>query len=330
MKVDPDIAEKVLGADLRNHVKKVGGGATLSGSDRQMFIAFAAGGEGADLHGVRKSHLLRKWLFGGKLTKEEQDEISEVVPDVPRRVTRENYERPPEGYGHLAINRRTFFRWKSVGESTPGGQDLPPFDHPEQLEAWYERMRSAGQFKNRLPKAVRRAVQEFLSSRPTTSTTQVRPEEDEKPGVSDAVKKRDPGAARGLMVEIEEQEHHVASLRVARDTAYQGNDRNEGDRLDRQYREALDQLSVVKQRTLKTLEQEGRLVDIDIVERELAPRLQTVVQGGLMFYDRIASKLEALPDHGARRKLWREEWIKHCKSLVEGRFAPPLQLEALV
>ena len=72
--LDPDIADKVLGADLRNHVKKVGGGSTLSNSDRQMFIAFAATGDGEDLRAVRQSNLLKKWLFGGKLTKEEQEE----------------------------------------------------------------------------------------------------------------------------------------------------------------------------------------------------------------------------------------------------------------
>lgn len=321
--VAPDLADKVLAADLRNHIKRVGDGGNLSPTDRQMFIGFASQG---DLAQTRNSALLRKWLCGGRLSKDERDELADVLPNS-RRVISDQYQSPPDGYGHLGIIRRTFFRWKAVGESAPGGVDLPPFDQPEQLEAWFERMRQHGLFKNRMPKAVRDAVSAMPQNKPAAKEA----------GSSGAANDGDVpssftrthGVARGLAFEIDSEEHRVAGLRVAREEAYLRNERTEGDRLDRQYREALDQLSIVKQRALKTLELEGKLVDIEMVERELAPKLQTIVQGGMMFYDRIASRLEALPDHGARRRLWREEWVKHCKSLVEGRFAPPLNLEAL-
>lgn len=332
--VPPELAAKVAAADLRNHIKRVGDGGNLSPADRQMFIAFASQSDQQTMLEARTASLLKKWLFGARLTKEEQAEIAHVIPNAPRRVTCDQYEHGPDDYDHLAIKRRTFFRWKAHGEANPGGPDLPPYDQPEEIEGWYERMKSRGIFKHRFPKEIREAISRHLRSTGPAK----RPVQGSQP-TSTAV---DPGETatvpsafttdhgeRGLAFEIKAEEHRVASLRVARDQAYRDNRRSDGDVLDRQYRDALDQLSKIKQRAIKTLEQEGQMVSLDQIEREWGPRLETIVQGGMMFYDRIAPQIEALPDHASKRKLWREKWIEHCRVLAEGRFAPTLQLEAL-
>lgn len=326
-----NLAKKVTAADLRNTIKKVGDGGNLSPADRQMFIAFASAEDQAAMREARTSALLRKWLSGGRLTKAEQAEIAHLLPAAASRVVSDQYKRAPEDYGHIGIQRRTFFRWKGHGEMCPDGADLPPFDQPEMLESWYERMRLRGIFKHKFPVAVREAIGAHLaasgrsSSRPDSQNS-ARPD-DAAASVPASFVGVDHGRKRGLAFEVEQEERRVADLRHARDEAYQNDDRAGGDLLDKRYREALESLSLLKQRCNKVLKEDGELVTLEQIEREWGPRLETIVQGGLMFYDRIASKLEALPDHPSRRRFWREQWINHCRVLAQGDFAPVLELE---
>jgi hypothetical protein len=329
--VSPDLAKKVTAADLRNTIKKVGDGGNLSPADRQMFIAFASAEDQAAMREARTSALLRKWLSGGRLSKAEQAEIAHLLPAAANRVVSDQYRLGPEGYGHIGIERRTFFRWKSHGEMCPDGADLPPFDAPEMLEGWYERMRLRGVFKHRFPAKVRDAIASYLAAngRQPSKSDPAGPTRPSEPtgSVPASFTGVDHGKKRGLAFEVEQEERRVADLRHARDQAYHDDDRAGGDILDKRYREALESLSLLKQRCNKVLKEEGELVTLEQIEREWGPRLETIVQGGLMFYDRIASKLEALPDHASRRRFWREQWINHCRVLSQGDFAPVLELE---
>lgn len=348
--VPPDLAAKVQAADLRNHVKSVGEGATLAPATRQVFMTFAAKGDPDVMREARENALLQKWLSAGRLSKEERAEIEHILPSAsvametaaPVQPLKSNgYLRSADDYTHIGVARRTFFRWKAAGESNADGPDLPPFDQPQTLEAWYERMRSRGAFTHRFPKDVRLAIAEHLRGCPPKNSEPPAPvPSGQSPPPADgaaapgghvpAAFTAAHGVAQGLQFEIAAEENRVASLRVARDECYQKNQLNEGDAFDHRYREALDALSLIQQRYLKIAEQEGRLVPVEMIEREFAPKLSTVVTGGMLLYDRIAAKL-GIPAEliAAGRAVYRRAWIEHCASLVEGRFAPPLNLEAL-
>lgn len=356
-----ELAAKVEAADLRNHVKLVGEGGTLSPANRQLFMAFAAKGDAEALRQARENALLTKWLTAGRLSKEEREEIAHILPGgepapVEAVIPAPAVPPPPvaapprpprsaDDYGHLGIGRRTYFRWRKYGETCADGPDLPPFDDPHGLPAWYERMRARGIFKHRFPAEIAEAITKLQPSLPApgfpsteappptagpgASTTRAgEPAPSGGPTVPSAFT-ADHGETLGLQHEVRAEQQRVASLRVARDDAYTNGRRAEGDMLDKQYREALDALSLVQQRALKIAEQESRVVAVELIEREFGSRLSVHIQGGMLLFDRIAAKLMATPDRAVQRRIWREAWIEHCNTLVSGRFAPPLQLEEL-
>lgn len=291
-----------------------------------------------DAGAPREGELLQKYLTTGSLSEVERSEISHILPlgalVSASKPKANGYLRSADDYTHLGIARRTFFRWKSAGESNAGGPDLPPFDDPLQLEAWYDRMRDRGAFKHQFPKDVRLAIQVHLRGSPPTpsSAPAAKPTDTATAPASGRVPSAftaDHGIAQGLQFEIAAEEKRVASLRVARDKCYENEQLAEGDAHDRRYREALDALSLIQQRYLKIAEQEARLVPVDLIEREFAPKLSSIVTSGMLLFDRIAGKLRDAPDHASGRAIWRHAWIEHCTGLVAGRFAPPLNLETL-
>lgn len=156
--VSPDLAEKVLSADLRNVIKKVGDGSPLSGTERAMMERYLATATAAeDLAKIRAASLLRRWATGGKLNKDEQQEIrafvgsqgpagaGEAPAEEPARLRSDQYQHPLRVYAQRIWpekrtdnSTRTLKRWVSLGrEAQP--PDFPPFDQPERLAAWYER-----------------------------------------------------------------------------------------------------------------------------------------------------------------------------------------------
>ncbi len=83
------------------------------------------------------------------------DEFALREPGLPERAARIRYERGPDGYDHLGLKRRTFFRWRDYGVEH---EDLPPFDLPAELESWYGRMRDRSVFKHQFPSVMREAI----------------------------------------------------------------------------------------------------------------------------------------------------------------------------
>lgn len=147
--VSPEMAEKVLSADLRNVIKKVGDGVPLSPAEREMMERYlAASAEIEDLAKARSAALLRRWATGGKLSKDERKEVeahfaSEGKSGRAQRVASENYKDPYRVYAekiwpgkNLDTSVRTLKRWVKVGKEV---QDLPPFDTLSEMARWYER-----------------------------------------------------------------------------------------------------------------------------------------------------------------------------------------------
>lgn len=142
----PDIAAKMLAADLRNLIKQVGEGGTLSEAERAQMHRHASDLEVTEEHArLRLSSLLRKWSLGQRLAKDEMAEISGLLPDmqsIARRKTKETYQRKLEDYesiyGQKPNHARTIKRWIKLGrDCTP--PDLPPLDDPASMPAWWMR-----------------------------------------------------------------------------------------------------------------------------------------------------------------------------------------------
>lgn len=147
--VSPEMAEKVLSADLRNVIKKVGDGVPLSPAEREMMERYlAASAEMEDLAKARSAALLRRWATGGKLSKDERKEVdahfaSEGKSGRAPRLVSDRYEHPLRIYAaqiwpdqNLESCVRKLKNWIKKGKAA---QDLPPFDAMHELARWYER-----------------------------------------------------------------------------------------------------------------------------------------------------------------------------------------------
>lgn len=148
--VSPEMAEKVLSADMRNIIKKVGDGAPLSTAEREIMGRYlAASAEVEDLARARTAALLRRWATGSKFSKAELKELeahftaSEGRGAKPTRLTAERYDHAlrvyaakiwPEEKEETSV--RKLKRWIAKGKKA---SDLPPFDDFPRLAAWYER-----------------------------------------------------------------------------------------------------------------------------------------------------------------------------------------------
>lgn len=317
----------------------------------QLTMAFSPERDGAMGVKARETALLVRFLTVGRLSKEERSEVAHLighpveapVEKMPVAVIAAAAAVLPSAksgadYEHIKIGRRTYFRWLKYGKELAEGPDLPPFDEPQLLPAWYERMRQRGIFKHRFPDEIADAIaahgvgasvpQETQPAKtvsaPASSTAAAPAAQAKVPASFGA----DHGLASGLQFEVLAEQQRVAALRVARDEAYLKGEKDNGDAYDRRYREALDALSLVQARAIKIGEQEARLVPIEMIEQEFAPRLAAIVQGGLLLWDSVGPALMDCPDHATRRMLWKKKWIEFCGGLRTDRFrfAPPLEL----
>lgn len=145
--VPADLAGKVLGAELRNVVKKIGEGGTLTTAEHErMQRATLEGVLPEDLMKAREAALLRRYALGQSLTKDQKSELSAVIPvgkPIAKRVTSESYRYKLSHYVPILglegkDPERKLKRWIAKGrEKTP--PDLPPFDSPHLMAEWWRR-----------------------------------------------------------------------------------------------------------------------------------------------------------------------------------------------
>lgn len=145
--IPPDLASKVIGADLRNLVKKVSDGSVLTQGEREMMERATVEGVLPEaLQKARAAALLRRFALGQNLSKDQKSELSQVLPvtkPVAKRVTSETYLHKLKHYvSILGIEgkdpTKKLKRWIAAGRAkTP--PDLPPFDDPPQMADWWRR-----------------------------------------------------------------------------------------------------------------------------------------------------------------------------------------------
>ena len=147
----PDLASKLLATDLRNIVKKVAEGGTMSTAEREtMERALLTGEISAELQQARQAALIRKWANGGKLNQDELLEMGSVIPDgrqIAKKVTTDKYQHSFSHYvGQLKAAGMAdtkdaegkIKKWVKKGRYNEDGSlrdplDLPPFDQLDKL-----------------------------------------------------------------------------------------------------------------------------------------------------------------------------------------------------
>ena len=339
--LDPALARKVLEADVRNLVKKVGDGGTLSNTDRQVFLAFTEGTASADeMREARIGSLLRKWMDGGRLSGSERDEIAHIMPDA---IAVNTEAAPlPERSGSLirqeiesiyGISRAKYFRWMQDGNAVPDGPDLPPFDDPKGMVAWYERMKLRGIFKKKCPKILSDLAIKGLPARETVKPT-VPAVAAPRPAVNGVTfMPRDVPEERGFLVEHEKLEVHTARLREDYLKAYEEGDTEKGNLLKAMYFEAYELLRKSAAQKGPITMAEGSQVKVADVEEDLSSIIPAMV-GNLISPQHIRALYDELQleKHGivfaAFQMAHRRQTILCFEVIKKSRFAPPFHFDA--
>ncbi len=145
--IPSDLAAKVIGADLRNLVKKVSDGSVLSSTEREMMEqATISGALPEELQTARLAALMRRYAQGKPLTKDQQKELSLILPSnrpIVKRITSESYRHKLSHYVPILGLKgkdpeRKLKRWIAAGrEKSP--PDLPPYDQPQLMAEWWRR-----------------------------------------------------------------------------------------------------------------------------------------------------------------------------------------------
>lgn len=151
--LDPQIAEKVLSANMRNVVKKVGDGDVLPASERELVEKQrVASVDSGTIEKERIASILRLYAQGKTLTKSQTESIQHLLPEPQLQATkrtRTKYNKQLVEYEEIfqikSNNGRTIKRWISLGKQKEP-IDLPPLDEPQLMASWWAR-----NMKNRVP-----------------------------------------------------------------------------------------------------------------------------------------------------------------------------------
>ena len=198
MDIAPDLAEKVLNADLRNIIQKVTDGGTLTAGERELMRQFTLTQDMAKQ--TRIAALMSRWASGGRLTPGEIAEIQKHDPafsgeqaavngsaavdgastetafvlgddPLPSRIqlTGEQLQRWSEVYG---TERRQIRRWHNTGLEK---KDPCPLDHPAEMPAWWGRC-----MKHRVPEKILAAASAAAAAMPPKIETSAGQSTEEK------------------------------------------------------------------------------------------------------------------------------------------------------
>lgn len=328
--VSPDLAAKVVSADLRNLIKKVGDGGTLTATERQMFIDFTAHGDPEGLHQARINALLKKWLNGARLTKEERDEIAHILPDRPQPEQPACQGTREELAARIGLSRRPFFRWLDYGREH--NDPLPAHDRSK-VPAWYKRMQERGVFRNKIPRAVLEACTKDTAPPAAGKTPAAAgagaPPPKSTNGVASGAMRHflSDGGDLDLNADIDQMHRTLTAFRRHSAQQYELGQDDEGTRLMDHAVDLLDKVTNNKRRALEIESLEDSAYPKADLANDLAPIIRSVVanflQEGRAFHTACKSALS----REAFLELWRGMVTRVTRELVASKFGPPLSLD---
>lgn len=242
-------------------------------------------------------------------------------PVVPRRAYIGTAD---EVAATLGLARKTFFTWRKHGDLNA---DPLPFEDPSLVPAWYERMRTKGVFKHRIPDNVLATC----GPAKAPATPAPPPSSSSAPGETSGTfgqRMQQAPTTQGIGAEIQALERRVASLREASDAAYAAGDDLNGDQLRQKHQVELEKLRKLKKDAPRLLADDEEFTRKAWVAEDLAsvipPMIETWIQEGSRFHRDSQSSLP----RGEFMRLWRATVTNVCRAMAKSRFAPPLMLEA--
>lgn len=310
--VAPELADKVLAANIRNVIKKVSDGGTLAADERKILEEFTQ----SDLGQARAAALLRRWAGGRRLGKEELAEISHLLPrkilDTPPVAPRANpngYPKTLEAYAAVYdVSARNVKRWVHLGRQV-APPDLPPLESPADMPAWWGR-----RMKHRVPEKI---LQLAAQARPATSVPNPAPSAPRLPdpqaapapgiGPSSQVSL---GVGMGAALQRAREMEEAASRKLREAIELNSAD---VDRLQRQCIIAVDLLRKIEKDSVEVLEAAGESVSRSELEKVLFEVHSNIEQGIRSHAERSLTKMGITLTHAQR-----EQWNAEIDHLFDG------------
>jgi hypothetical protein len=344
----PDLAAKVISADLRNLVKKVSEGVSLTQAEREMMERAVIDGTLPDeLQQARLAALARAYALGKALTASQQKELSALIPQgkpIAKKLTTESYRFKLAHYVPiLGIDKdedgkkakdpeRKLKRWIAKGrEKTP--PDLPPFDAPEHMAEWWRR-----NMEWRVPEYLLRLENHDQSAHQAKATA---PEESQQEvnaaaANSSAVPKTD-ALGEPMMFDTESDltadvgllqiRQLVSTLHKQMVRAFEGGRLTDGANYMRQWEKAVESLRKWEKDIVKIQEGKGEVLRARVVNTELGRVLNVISQS---YFNSLLSILDTYAPEipgTDRRQLaltYRDKCFRHLKdSQFSSVYQPP-------
>lgn len=302
-KLTPELAGKVLRADLKNIIDKVGAGRPLSGVERDLFATLKLTTE--DIGKRRQLALLGKWSNGKRLNKAEMAEIEELLPEgavktevePEKKIGRNGYYHTyPQHVEWYGSSLRTIKRW--VDEGKKCGETCP-LDDPEALYSWLSR-----HHQRAVPEGVLQALIEWRKKHGVV----VAPEPVAEEEVPDSSEPDDDKRAEMLSLPVGEDETGLAAalsrlevmeVRLSRLATEPGG--------AKPWLDTISRMTSVSTKLREEMEKLGQLLPKEMVEGIFIELLQPIEQGVRGLYSTMCSVtgVVACPQS-------EEKWHKEC------------------
>lgn len=333
----PDLARKVLGADLRNIVKKAGEGQTLTAQERAIVRTFLAEKvEPEELLESRRNALLQMWASGKKLSPEEFAEVADFLPSAPQRFALEpddpgrNREgRYPQPLLHYAEfyqqTDRTIKRWIGKGrKATP--RDFPPLVAPELMPGWYSR-----HHKQAVPEILLTLAAKARETAPPPAATEPATPATETPSAATYRPPAELPEGSGFEAELSRVRAEARKAAAVLEEAEGRGVISEIDAARRQYDRILKLLREYERDAPKILAATGNLVDRTLVEALLLPKHAAIrADFEAMYNAELHRSLREAPDFESARRVHLAAIHRVLRALVSAGFGDesPFALEA--
>lgn len=332
--VPPDLAAKALQADVRNALEGVAHGDQLPPAKRQIFLdSILSDAAPKEILEVRWTALLRKFATGGRLRKEELEEIAHLLPSnddeppAPRRVMDTGYLHPYKHYEPIYGKKmRTIQWWVAQGEAHSPPKKTP-LDRPRDMPVWWEEVMT-----QKCPPSVLAAAAKDIGQSRTYEAevipTAAAPSQAALPARSAASQQRQPDSVADFEVSL-------LNVQMQRDRAHrlliEEQEKEEPDAgkllaLKKDWRD-LDDAAAKKEAQVVELRAElGRYVDKDDVAAELGPMLNAVSLSIRVMWRRIKTRMLAAQDEAEEDAIWQDGLDEVYGELERGGYTIPFSL----
>jgi hypothetical protein len=294
----PDIAGKVLAADERNIVKKVGNEGPLSSVERQIMERKIVSAATADeIFEQRRVSLLMKLARGSSLSSDQKQELGELLPPSPhllKHVTRASLKKTLADYAkELGYGERALERWLESGRSCDP-PDLPPFEQgPAAIVEWWKRMKALGRLKQKVSDRLTKLAQTTPAAPVSEASRSGAPPQTASPPISKPLQLPEGSGFAAALGRCRENEQ-IASARLRE--AIESQDIGRIEAAQTGWSKAFESLRKAEKDAEQVLLATGELVRWSEVEKEQAEVLQSLNQSLRSIFVRVATKVPVPAD----------------------------------